>query len=400
MKHGAFIIFCMTLFVGVFAAGAAPAAETLGSGDIEFFLDGAVFRTPDTRALQEIYIRIPNSELRFKASKGRWESLIKLEFTIKNSAGKKVVDTSEDMRFHEALETDALDGLQFHTIIKQFRLEPGEYNLSCVVTDEYALKSSLVGMIKGSHNASEVDYYPLEIPRFGGQTMSVSGAKFLWAVEDKGQEQVFHPNPSRLYGLHRDSLCVYIEAYVPAKLADAETINFDMEILDPEGEVVRDASLPLPKLRSAPGDSLVTYPIVIQEDLNTLPAGSYSLYVNAGLSDQLLVRMRCGAFSVAWDLRTWEISRRDYISEARFLIGDQKIFDDFEDLSLGEQEKVLDELWKELDPDPTTGFNEAYQKFLTRLAYVRERYSDYQTGIISDRGMIYLRYGPPDDLEV
>ncbi|MEJ2721346.1 MAG: GWxTD domain-containing protein, partial [bacterium] len=126
----------------------------------------------------------------------------------------------------------------------------------------------------------------------------------------------------------------------------------------------------------------------------------YSLYVNAGLSDQLLVRMRCGAFSVAWDLRTWEISRRDYISEARFLIGDQKIFDDFEDLSLGEQEKLLDKLWKELDPDPTTGFNEAYQKFLTRLAYVRERYSDYQTGIISDRGMIYLRYGPPDDFEV
>ena len=395
------LLLAIVLSAGL-CAGGVSAAETTGSGDIEFFLDGAVFRMADGKAIQEIYIRIPNSELKYRETKGRWESSIDFSVTVRDSENKKIVEESENMRFYEDFEADALSNLQFHTIIKRFALAAGEYDLTCEIEDRYASKVSLVGMVKGSHKRSRVEYYPLDVPDFSGETLAVSGAKFLWKVEDRGTERVFHPNPSRLYGLHRDSLCVYVEAYVPASLVEAKTIDFAMQVLDPNGDVVRESSLPLPKLGSRPGDPVVTYPIVIQEDINTLAAGTYTLYVNAGVSDgELLVRMRCGAFNIAWDMRTWEISRRDYLAEARFLLGDKKgDFEDFEKLSLGEQEQVIDKLWKELDPDPNTGYNESYQKFLTRLAYVRQRYQDYQTGVITDRGLIYLRYGPPDDMEV
>jgi GWxTD domain-containing protein len=377
------------------------AAETTGTGDIEFFLDGAVFRTTDGQAMQEIYIRIPNSELRFRENEGKWESLIKFSVVIKDANQKKVVDESEEMRFHEEIEADALNGLLFHTIIKRMRLAEGEYDLSCEIKDVYAPKVSLLGMVRGKQKSSKVDYYPLDVPGFKDDAMAVSGAKFLWKVENNGPNRVFHPNPSRLYGLHRDSLCVYVEAYVPEALVESRTIDFAMQVLDSDGEIVRESSLPLPKLDSRPGAPIVTYPIVIQEDINTLAAGSYTLYVNAGVSDQLMVRMRCGAFSVAWDMRTWEISRRDYLAEARFLLGDQKeSYKNFQSKSLGEQEEIIDNIWKELDPDPNTGYNEAYQKFLTRLAYVKQRFSDYQTGTIRDRGLIYMRYGAPDDMEV
>ncbi|UCG51995.1 MAG: GWxTD domain-containing protein [Candidatus Latescibacterota bacterium] len=400
MMHRITSVITLTALLAAASAGVTIAAETVGKGDIELFLDSAAFRSPDGRAIQEIYIRIPNSELRFKEMDGRFESRIELNVKIKDSEGKELVDQSEEMGFHEERKTDAEDALQFHTVIKRFRLDEGEYKLFCEVMDLYAPKVSLLGMVRGSRKTSKVEYYHLDVPGFPEETMSVSGAKFLWRVKGKGSQRVFHPNPSRLYGLYRDSLCVYIESYVPQGLAEAEPINFRMEILDQNGVTVKEASLPLPKLKVEKGGALVTYPIVIQEDLNTLAAGTYTLYVNAGLSDQLLVRMRCGAFSVAWDMRTWEVSRRDYIAEARFLLGGQDDYDDFEKKSIGEQEKILDKMWRELDPDPSTGVNEAYQKYLARLAYVAARYADYQTGIFTDRGLIYLRYGPPDEIEV
>jgi GWxTD domain-containing protein len=41
--------------------------------------------------------------------------------------------------------------------------------------------------------------------------------------------------------------------------------------------------------------------------------------------------------------------------------------------------------------------NEAYDKFIERLTYVNARFVDYQLGVFTDRGLIYLKYGPPDD---
>ena len=399
MRHLPICGLCILLFatsmIGVPAAG----AETVGRGDFELFLDTAAFRTAGGGTVEEVYLRVRNSGLRFKKSHGKLESRVRLTLTVSDSTGRSVVSKNEEIKFYETEEKDTRSALQFHTVIKKLNLEPGSYELSCFVEDLNSPKVSLVGIVKGGHKRAEVGGYPLSVPQFPAEVMSVSDAKFLWDIEAAGSEPVYQPNPPRMYGLYRDSLRVYVESYVPASLVDSKDLRFEMEVLDQKGEVVRRSALALPNRPAKTEDSLVTYPIVIQEDLNTLQAGNYTLYLNAGMSDQLMVRMRAGGFSVAWDLRTWEIPRRSYLAEARFLLSDED-FGEFEKLSMGEQEKTLQAMWKELDPDPATGVNEAYQKFLTRLEYVNATYTDYQTGVLSDRGLIYLRYGPPDELEV
>jgi GWxTD domain-containing protein len=64
----------------------------------------------------------------------------------------------------------------------------------------------------------------------------------------------------------------------------------------------------------------------------------------------------------------------------------------------GEQELILDKMWKSLDPDTTTGNNEAYDLFMERLDYVKAHYADEAVAIYSARADIYLRYGPPDEV--
>ena len=54
-------------------------------------------------------------------------------------------------------------------------------------------------------------------------------------------------------------------------------------------------------------------------------------------------------------------------------------------------------LWRRLDPTPATSENERYAEHIQRLNYAREHYPAATTKGYDDRGMIYLRYGPPDD---
>jgi GWxTD domain-containing protein len=198
-----------------------------------------------------------------------------------------------------------------------------------------------------------------------------------------------------MYGLYRDTLTVYFELYLPESMASVPTFEFVSEIVTPDGAPVRASrqSLPNPVVSIAKARA---YPVLIREDLTAITAGAYTLYLSFALDGSTLARVRAGDFSVAWDLRTWEVPRREYLAEARFLLGDDE-FKQFTGRSPGEQEQVLDTLWKQFDPDPSTGTNEAYDVFLERLAYVEAHYTEAGPAIFTARGNVYVRYGAPDE---
>lgn len=395
----------MLLFASV--ATCPLAQETVGRGDFEFFLDEAAFLGADGMTTQEIYIRIPNTQLRFKGQDDRFEAKTRVSVMIRDGEGTAVVEESEEFSMYAATEDETVNPLYFQSLTRRYVLEPGRYQLFCSIQDVFAPKVTLVGMMRGKHKESIVDHFSLNVPDFSSSSLMISEAKFLWNIQYENGVAVHHPNPSRLYGLRCDSLCIYIEVYAPRDLATTGGLEIESIVLDESGETVVERTL---KLRAVDqeesvddeghAEHLYLYPVVIKEDVNRLPAGVYSLYVNARNDDQLLFRLRQGSFSIAWDIRTWETSRSTFIAEARFLLEDEGDFDEFLKKSIGEQEMILAKMWKELDPDPNTGVNEAYEDFLERLGFVNTHYSDYVLGAFTDRGLIYLKYGRPDELIV
>lgn len=54
--------------------------------------------------------------------------------------------------------------------------------------------------------------------------------------------------------------------------------------------------------------------------------------------------------------------------------------------------------WAKRDPDSSTSENEAKESYLRRLQYVNEHFHEAsREGWATDRGRVYLLYGPPDD---
>jgi GWxTD domain-containing protein len=384
--------------------GSADAREIVGRGDFDFYLDTAAFRGRDGRVLSEVNVRIPNNEINFVESDGVWNARVRLSVLISDLDGKPVVQDADELDFTEPTAERATQSLHFQTIIKRYHLDPGVYLLSYAVEDLEAPKLTVVGMMRDKVATATVRDVRLLLPDMPPDVPSFSDAKFVWDVEPSGDpaRMEYHPNPQRMYGLYKDTLMVYMELYLPDEMAKAPSFEFHTLIVDPEGNEVRSSTVQLPNpgpgVATGSGEGSVrTYPILLREDLTRFTAGVYTLRVSFFLDGKPLDRINAGSFSVAWDLRTWEVPRRELMAEARFLLGDTQ-FDEFQKRPTGEQEKMIDKLWKEADPTPETSENEAYQTFLDRLAFVNTHYSDSGPAVFDPRGQLYMRLGPPDEI--
>ena len=64
-----------------------------------------------------------------------------------------------------------------------------------------------------------------------------------------------------------------------------------------------------------------------------------------------------------------------------------------------EKENFVEQFWLRRDPTPDTAENEFKEEHYRRIAYTNERYASGIPGWKTDRGRIYITFGPPDENE-
>ena len=64
-----------------------------------------------------------------------------------------------------------------------------------------------------------------------------------------------------------------------------------------------------------------------------------------------------------------------------------------------EREQFIESFWIRRDPTPDSMENEYKEEHYRRIAYANERYASGIPGWKTDRGRIYIAYGPPDEIE-
>ncbi|HET8636052.1 MAG TPA: GWxTD domain-containing protein, partial [Acidobacteriaceae bacterium] len=85
--------------------------------------------------------------------------------------------------------------------------------------------------------------------------------------------------------------------------------------------------------------------------------------------------------------------------DVRWIITDQerKAF-----LSLSndeERDAFIEQFWRRRNPDPDSPENTYREEHYRRIAYADEHFAAGKPGQFTDRGMIYIKFGPPDDIE-
>ncbi|HEX4039807.1 MAG TPA: GWxTD domain-containing protein [Acidobacteriaceae bacterium] len=85
--------------------------------------------------------------------------------------------------------------------------------------------------------------------------------------------------------------------------------------------------------------------------------------------------------------------------DVRWIITDQerKAF-----LSLSndeERDAFIEQFWRRRNPNPDSPDNEFREEYYARIAYANEHFAAGKPGWMTDRGMIYIKFGKPDSIE-
>ena len=64
-----------------------------------------------------------------------------------------------------------------------------------------------------------------------------------------------------------------------------------------------------------------------------------------------------------------------------------------------ERQQFIEQFWLRRDPTPDTEENEEKEEHYRRIAWANDRFASGIPGWKTDRGMVYIKFGPPDERE-
>lgn len=193
---------------------------------------------------------------------------------------------------------------------------------------------------------------------------------------------------------------------------ESEAVHFTIHRLDITKKrtlVLSDSTNSIPSLAdhhltSLEGDSILTF--ALQPGKNSRKVKTYLAYIRGDTLQwgQYDIEMKVGkdgvvrkSFAIRWLNMPRVLSNVGLASQALEYLMREKEFDEFMKQSTEDLPKQLEEFWKKRDPTPQTAYNEAMAEYYYRCDYAFENFRTLSqaNGIKTDRGKIYILYGPP-----
>lgn len=339
--------------------------------------------------LLELYYKIFNNSLQFVRDGNRFRADYEIAFTIYEDGKKQVTAFSKDKSFYVSSYESTISPGDFR--ISQFNqlLPPGKYKIECHLIDNNS----------GSDYEGEIK---VELTAFDNRNPQISGIEFVHSVDTSLVDSVFRkgnlsviPLVSREFsGDSAARLSYYQEIYQGS--SQRKDVMIVTSILDRKlNPVYKDS------IKSGFNEDDPVIRQVRQISLSSVKSGDYTLeIVLRGRRNRVVDRIR-EPFVLYWTpeamvLHDYEmtIMQLKYIAEP----------EDVKKLKEAEEPEERIALWREFwlshDPTPTTPENEAMDTYYGRIRFANRNFGAVRKdGWRTDRGMIFIQYGEPDQIE-
>lgn len=386
---------------------------SLGSEKIKLTVDIAQFKSDSDKNYLEIYYAIKQSDLSFVSNdEDRNSAQALVNFKIYHEDSLWV---NQAWRVPTYI-TDSTEITEANNIVDviRYQLIPGAYQLVAQVQDlnDLAKLDSVI-----------LDF---ELSEFSNSKISLSDIQLASSMKksEKDMENDFYknsleviPNPSGIYGARLPMLYYYVEAYNLNSGEISNKYKTKCFVSNPEGDRLGDMySRQQNKIKI--GDTSVEVGVI---NIAPLQTGSYHL--NFIISDETgrpldSVKKKFYAYNSIPTAKEAEISKiDDLVALSSFGRMDKNELDKefayiqyiikkegadfYKNLTnIDAKRKFLFTFWQRRDPSPGTIFNEYRQDYLQKVRVASEKFKAFgREGWHTDRGRVYILYGPPDIVE-
>jgi GWxTD domain-containing protein len=379
------------------SAGPSWAQET--PAGLPFFVDTATFKALDAadRSYVEIYILLSSKSLQFDHQADEYSASLQFDARIDDTDGNEY--WSRQWLKEILLSSGSQQGHSIFEIVGLL-LEPDFYQIEITLTDQ------------GSGNSGSVSG-ELYVPAFPQDTLSISQLELALDVSTSQESGDFVkngvrvlPNCMRTYGVKVPVLYYYAEIYgLSVSPGIDSTYSIQQEILASSGEMVKSYE---PKTKTKPGPTAVEVGginvVGLEPDLYFLRVKARDNASGAEVFNQRWFRVSSPeGEDVPREeerLALTEEEAKNREDLIRYVASEDEL-KVYRDLELTGKARFLEDFWRSRDPDPSTPQNEFQREHLRRWNFTNQKFSRFRQddGWKTDRGRVYIIYGPPDDIE-
>ncbi|MEZ5359183.1 MAG: GWxTD domain-containing protein [Candidatus Zixiibacteriota bacterium] len=394
-----FLLFSIAMCIAAASIGAETENDSLTIAG-----DAAVFRNPaDGNPYIECYFGILRDELGFigtDTGEVRYAGVYLTARLLKSTVEEVSSAQTYFVTSVTGEEEEKRPGIQLFDLLTM-PAEPGSYTIEFSAIDNVSKRAGQV--VK-----------QISVPDFQGAGFTSSDLELAFMIEPVGdderpagnprlvkEDRLVMPNPKGVFteGRH-GSVYVYSELYgMPESGESDRTLTFRFSIKDALGNTIKKFD---EKEFAIPGESVVISDMLNIEDIEP---GEYMLLLQASM----------GPRDMAYAIKPFYVMSKseDMIEQRR--MADIELMVNIAWYHMSEAEKInvqkltpegkvnfVKQFWRSRDDDPSNPENPIYDEVVRRYVFANENFSTFEgenDGWKTDRGRVYISYGPYDEVE-
>jgi len=393
------------IFLLVIAGFTQNKAQSEGLG---FDIDYAQFAfDADSNVVEFYYLFDTASMLKIKQDSLSYvDGLLKIS-VVDSSTGKMIIN--RQWRFRNP-QINSEESRQNLVGVLNFVIPRGVYN--CTFTGLNYLDTS------NSKTYSE----KVEVNPIIGNHFSLSSLELASKIlpESSNKESIFYKNtyevipvPNVLFGANQPVLFYYLEMYNLESASEGSTLALTTQVYNNQAKLFINRRTDL----THTGNSRVEVGSI---NVNKLPTGSYTLSVslidslqNYGVSSSkkffvynpgvLNPDTIAAGDAKILNTRFYALSEEeldDIFLKSKYIASGAEI-EQYESLSTTDAKReFLHLFWNKRDQNPSTPRNEYFEDYMKRVDYSNQKFSNIRMpGWKTDRGRVYIKYGPPSEID-
>lgn len=324
----------------------------------------------------DVFIQVAYDELTFLQTGQQFESNYMVTITVYDEKKEKVI---AEKSFNEKLDVDQFNQTNsknnFNISMRSFDLSPGKYLIRTSIEDKESKKPY------ASENVFTVRDFSTK--------PAVSDMMFIAKqTVVQGSNRIL-PNITRDITAQKEGIPLFFEVY--SSVPKTIKIEFDISLSDKK--IIFTDTL---SKNVDTGRTQIFYTV----NPKNISLGSYLLSLNLKDDNGGIASSSFKSFVSRWaGLPSTIIDLDKAVDQVVYIAtSNEKSYIEKAETREEKVKRYLD-FWKKKDPVPSTDENEVFDEYYRRINYANENFSHYTEGWKTDRGMVYIILGSPNNID-
>ncbi len=371
-------------------AAGAGGQNVSGTGQVDraqpFFFDAMNFAAPAASGLQgrlDVYVHVPYNIVQFVKKDNSYTGGFSITAVLTDIKGDLIKEITWDRKI-ELLDFErTINPNVYDLSSRPLAVEPGEAMLEVVFEDKESARK-----YRGTKR--------IVIKRYSADSLGISDIMLVAKVEETGGKRQIIPQIDPNMSIDNQGFYIYHDVYSPV---DSRQVRMQYRIKR-QSKVVSEQS----KLYSLKRGQ---NPFVTNIGNQQFHVGGYTIEAVVANPDDTTAGTALARtekpFVLEWVTTggaTVKIQNLDdAVAQLTYFAKSDEIREINDAPDETEKRKRFEDFWERHNPTPGSPVNTAMIEYYNRVAYANDHFNHFQAGWKSDRGMVFILYGPPTNIE-